>query len=439
MMQELLVIPSVVAGYPLLGWQGILLWAWGMVGGGWLAYQFWRRGADAEFLNQGVTFLMVAGLLVFLQHVATDPTGQPRGIPIRGYGVFLLVAMLAGVGLAIHRAAQRGVPSEVIQNLALWVFAGGIIGARTFFVVQKWDQFRRDTWWATIYEILRFTEGGLVVLGALGGATLAFVWYVRRYRLPPLALADVIAPALLLGMAIGRWGCLMNGCCYGGPCELAWGLRFPARSAVYVDQLRQGLFDGFAFREIGGELLVTQVRPDGDAHAAGLRAGDAIRRVDGFAAKNADELQQLLAAPFVARDLEPTRLPPREVTLGDGRSLAWTPAMLERSLPVHPTQIYSSVNALILLLCVLSLEPFLTRDGMVMATTLTLYPMTRFLLEVIRIDEGSFGGTGLTVSQNASLLLMVLTAALWLYLARRKPGHAWPVLSKASPYSVPSG
>ncbi len=76
-------------------------------------------------------------------------------------------------------------------------------------------------------EVLKFTEGGLVVYGSLIGAGLAFLVYCKKHKLPMLKLADIIAPSLVIGLAFGRSGCLLNGCCYGGVCDKPWAITFP--------------------------------------------------------------------------------------------------------------------------------------------------------------------------------------------------------------------
>ncbi len=101
---------------------------------------------------------------------------------------------------------------------------------------------------------------------------------------------------------------------------------------------------------------------------------------------------------------------------------AWSVGQLpQRSLPVHPTQIYSSINAALLCLLTLAYYPFRRHDGEVIALLLTLYAITRFILEMIRTDEGNFYATGLTISQNVSLLLLPAVAALWIYILWKQP------------------
>ena len=101
-------------------------------------------------------------------------------------------------------------------------------------------------------NILSYTEGGLVVYGSFIGAMIGFTWHVRRRGLPGLAMSDLIAPSMLAGLAFGRIGCLLNGCCYGGESDIPWAIQFPRErsqghlSAPFADQAAAGRFYGDA-------------------------------------------------------------------------------------------------------------------------------------------------------------------------------------------------
>src|SRR5262249_44812402 len=145
----------------------------------------------------------------------------PDGLPIRGYGLMVLLGVVSGVVLATYRAKQVGLNPELIWSLAFWLFIGGIAGARLFYVVEYLDtRFRSDNLSTTIVRVLDFPEGGLVIYGALLGGAIATIMFVRKHKMPLLALADLIAPSMLVGLALGRIGCMLNGCCYGGPSTL---------------------------------------------------------------------------------------------------------------------------------------------------------------------------------------------------------------------------
>ena len=84
-------------------------------------------------------------------------------------------------------------------------------------------------------------HGGLVYYGSLIGAVLAFIIYVRWNKLSGWKIADILAPSIALGNAIGRIGCLLNGCCYGRVCHLPWAIRFPNQSAAWQQHFQAGL------------------------------------------------------------------------------------------------------------------------------------------------------------------------------------------------------
>ena len=105
----------------------------------------------------------------------------------------------------------------------------------------------------------------------------------------------------------------------------------------------------------------------------------------------------------------------------------------QSSLPVHPAQLYSAVDALLLCLFLLAYYPYRRRDGEVFALMVTIHPIARFLQEIIRTDESAVFGTGLSISQNISLLMLVGAAGLWLYLTRLPRRVVWPLHTAASP------
>ena len=95
-------------------------------------------------------------------------------------------------------------------------------------------------------------------------------------------------------------------------------------------------------------------------------------------------------------------------------------------MPVQPTQLYSAADAILLAFFLTVYYPFRRRDGEVLALALTFHGITRFLLEVIRTDESAIGGTGLTISQNISLGVIVGAAGLWLYISQQPKGSVLP-------------
>ncbi len=136
------------------------------------------------------------------------------------YGLMLALAVMAASFLTAREAAGRGIARETVYDLAFWVVLWGILGARLFYVLLNVDYFRQFP-----VEILMLQKGGLAWQGSLAAGILAGIVFIRRHKLPLWTLLDTAAPFVALGHAIGRIGCLLNGCCYGK--AVAWGLYFP--------------------------------------------------------------------------------------------------------------------------------------------------------------------------------------------------------------------
>jgi phosphatidylglycerol:prolipoprotein diacylglycerol transferase len=151
-------------------------------------------------------------------------------LTVTWYGVFVATGFLAGLWTASRRALRVQIHSETIMDLGPWLFLGAIAGARAVFVGTYW---REEFAHGPFYEIFMVQHGGLVYYGGLIGASLACIIYTRLKKLPLWRVADVLAPSVALGSFFGRWGCLMNGCCYGKPTTMPWGIQFPRDHETY--------------------------------------------------------------------------------------------------------------------------------------------------------------------------------------------------------------
>jgi phosphatidylglycerol:prolipoprotein diacylglycerol transferase len=421
MCSELLRIPITWAGVPIFGFGTLLVV--------WLAFGLWGLAstAKAEGWPDALRAHLPTILIVAAAIALVIPRYFPDGVPIRGYGVMVLIGSVAGILLAIRRAQEAGLPAEEILSLAVAMFIGGVVGARLFYVIEYWDErIHQADWRATLKTALSFTEGGLVIYGAFVGAMIAFVWHVRRRRLPALAMSDLIAASMLVGLAFGRIGCLLNGCCYGGESALPWAVTFPQESGPgvmsppYSDQAAAGRFYGFRLhlpKAATAPPVVVQVDAGSPAAAAGLQVGDEVIAVNGHTLGRNDAVQALIFQSL--QNAEPLEL---RTSQGETRTIAAVEAP-PRSLPVHPTQLYSSITAALLAWVLWSYYPFRRRDGEVTALMVTLYPIARFLLEVIRVDEPEVFETGLSISQNVSLLLLAVAVLLWAKVLRSPPGR----------------
>lgn len=413
MRQTLFYIPHELFGIPVFG----LGWALGV----WLVFSVVllvvlsrRHGWSSEVLGY-LPLMAIFGVALYalLPNLEVRPPAMaPLGLPIRGYGMFVLAGIIAGMSLSIYRAKQIGMDPELIYSLAFWLFIIAIAGARAFYVIQKWDEFSRETPLATLGAVLKFTEGGLVVYGSVIGGILALYLFSRRKQISMFALGDVIAPGMAIGLAFGRIGCLMNGCCYGGTCE-GWPLAitFPEHASVelgnysppYAHQLAIGQLHGFRLGiDASDNVVVVDVEHGGKAEAAGLKTGTKVHRLNGREVTNLESAQRILLTGS-----------PR-ITINDDDT-SWTIDQLPaRSRPVHPTQIYSSINAALLCFLVWFAYPFRQRHGDILLLLFALYSTARFLLEAIRTDESGQLGTSLTISQLVSLGVLALCVSVWL-------------------------
>lgn len=156
-------------------------------------------------------------------------------LTIHWYGVMLALAFLAGLWTAGRRAPLTGIAGEKIADTGIWLLLGGIVGARTFYVITYWNTLVENPLFpnAPWTEIFMVQRGGLVYYGGLIGATLSGVLYLRARKLPLWKVADIFAPSIALGYVFGRIGCLMNGCCYGRACDLPWAIRFPKDNPLH--------------------------------------------------------------------------------------------------------------------------------------------------------------------------------------------------------------
>ena len=141
------------------------------------------------------------------------------GIPIRSYGFMMVVGFALGLWRAIRVAPKRGIDPDRVYDLALVVLLSGVIGARIVYILLNLqsENFR---------EFFAVWNGGLSFHGGVVFAFLAAYIYTKRMQMPFWRCADLLAPSVAIGYAFTRIGCFLNGCCYGAPTDLPWGVRF---------------------------------------------------------------------------------------------------------------------------------------------------------------------------------------------------------------------
>lgn len=428
MRSTLFFVPMEVAGIPLLGF-GLLLALWTIVGIGTLIWNT-KQGASASEQWGLVPFWgLVAAAIVFvmpgLVEYAINLNGDqiPLGIPIRGFGVMMMLGTIGGVMLAIYRAQRMGIHPDVIYSLAMWMFGFGMLGARVFYFVQYRDDIQGDNLQAWLVSFINVQNGGLVVYGALLGAVPAGFWYLYSHKLPILAIADIIAPSMVVGLALGRIGCFLNGCCYGGYCAAEpIGFRFPVGSPPYMQHMEQGYASGiWVAEEAGSAPQVTYVDPASPAAEAGVKSGLALKDAK-LSGKNVTSAKEV-------RDGLLEGGPRYELTVGKDR-FAWTASPPKHSVPIHATQLYAALDAGLLAAFLWFAFPLRKHDGQIFAALLMFHAISRFLLELIRNDEGGQFGSGLTISQLGSIGIFIAGLALMLLVMQKQTGKALPKRSQ---------
>lgn len=398
----------------------------------------------------------------------------PGGFSIKTYGFFMMLGFLSGVWLAMRRAQRVKADPDVVLDMSFLCLLFGIGGARIFYVIHYWQtQFADQP--NKLFAIIDVTKGGLEFLGGFLGAFFAVIGYAlyRSRAGRPISLRlymDILAPSAMWGLALGRLGCYFNGCCFGGLCVIPhshddsaaithaqatprfeWAVEFPYGSPAFVRQWEERRLT------VPAELIVTNARsalpglvPEHMLHMPVERRERAQRKYQQLTEavaqakkQGADEettrkLEAELAAARSDAEAEaiamyhlihaqrfPSRVnPDRRTSVSELEHLASG----LRTLPVHPTQLYAAINALILSGVLVALFNIRKRHGVVIGALFVMYPIPRLFEEMIRADNPT-DVAGLTVSQSVSLL-MIVAGAIGLYVLYKH-------LPERSRYAVP--
>lgn len=145
-------------------------------------------------------------------------------IVIRWYGLLIASAVLIGVSLSQYLAKRRGVNPDALADLAIWLVIGAIPCARIYYVLFEWQEYAQRP-----EDIIAIWKGGIAIHGAIIGGTIATILFARLNRISLWQLLDLIAPSLILGQAIGRWGNFFNSEAFGKPTDLPWKLYIAPR------------------------------------------------------------------------------------------------------------------------------------------------------------------------------------------------------------------
>lgn len=328
--------------------------------------------------------------------------------PVYGYGLMLVLGVYAAIELGRYLANRVGLNGDYFVTAGLLALATGVFGARLSHVLENLDAYTSNeyTFWQNFRAAINLSSGGLTFYGGFLFATPVLILYAWWRRIPVRLGMDIVAPCLMVGLALGRVGCLLNGCCWGQTCDpnqVPWAVTFPYGSPPYNEHYEQG-------------LLEDEREPPLPLWRPGF----------GFETEDGQVLPELLSRNEIRQD----------------------PALVElsrhtRSLPVHPTQVYSVFNALLIAAICLAYFTLRRSTGQVFALMLVLYSAGRFMLETLRVEPRVtlFGlDPGFSYSMWVAVFTFVGGIVLWLLfqrLHRPAPVAAEPAAAQ-TPMSMPA-
>ncbi|UCE59598.1 MAG: prolipoprotein diacylglyceryl transferase [Phycisphaerales bacterium] len=367
------------------------------------------------------------------------------GITVKTYGFCLMVGFLSAVWLAMRRAERVKADPDCVLDLSFLALVFGVGGARVFYVVHYWKTQFADVR-NPLLAAIDIRQGGLEFLGGVLGALLAIVFYLVVVKKKSVRLyLDILAPGLMWGLAFGRIGCFFNGCCFGGPCDVlptaepqySWAVQFPYGSPAHQHawENREVTVPAELVQSRGarsyllwpGTLSLSVERREGPRRQAEeLQKALAEANAEDPKGQRATELTEALKAAKARRDrlakqhhldeLKWAQKFPSRHDRARNTSVSELQQMAAECVSpyVHPTQLYSAINAMILAGFLSILFHLRKRHGIVIGLFFVLYPLGRFLIETIRNDN-PHDTFGLTIAQSVSIALFV-GGVLYLYV-----------------------
>lgn len=298
-------------------------------------------------------------------------------LTVKSYGLMMVIGFLGAVFI-IRKLSKNITPDpQYIINAALYSLIAGVLGARLFYVVHYFDSFKGD-----LLSVFAIWQGGLELLGGVLLAITVIILYMRYHKLPIRQYLDILAVALMIALAFGRIGCFLNGCCYGKPTDLGCGVRFPYGSYPYTSQVNANP---------ERNRLEPQLKLPDEFFGYYDETGNYYSGLKPYDKLNDLQKKQVDDGPY-------------------------------RCLPVHPTQLYSSLNAVFLFVVLWffwhryegkgkKTRKYFAKPGCTFGLMFVVYGITRFFIEFIR-DDNPFEFDAITVSQNICVGMIILGFAL---------------------------
>lgn len=178
-----------------------------------------------------------------------DPIAFQIGpITVHWYGILMSTALLLGTYVAYREVERQGIDPDFLFNLVLWATPLALLGARTYYVVFNWQYYANDP-----SEVIAIWHGGLAIHGALLASFLFGWYYTRKHNVSFWQMADIAAPSIILGQAIGRWGNFFNQEAYGYPTNVPWAM-------MIAGEMRHPTFLYESIWDISGFFLLLWLR-----------------------------------------------------------------------------------------------------------------------------------------------------------------------------------
>ena len=298
-------------------------------------------------------------------------------LTVKSYGTMMVIGFLTAV-FFIRKLSKNITPDpQYIINAALYSLIAGVVGGRLFYVIHYFENFKGD-----LLSVFAIWQGGLELLGGVLLAITVIILHLRYHKQPIRQYLDILAVALMMALAFGRIGCFLNGCCYGKPTNLPWAVRFPYDSYAYRSQVSA---------DPERNRLEPQLKLPDEFFGYCDKTGDYFSGLKPYDKLSEWQKNQVNKGPY-------------------------------RCLPVHPTQLYSSLNAVFLCGVLWFFwhryegkkkkpKKYFAKPGCTFGLMFVVYGITRFLIEFIR-DDNPYGFDGLTVSQNICIGMIILGFAM---------------------------
>ncbi len=181
--------------------------------------------ADIRFPHLGIT----------IEHLRNSVS--IFGFRIAFYGIIIGIGMIAGILVAQSDAKRRGQDPELYLDFAIFAIIFAIIGARAYYVIFDWDNYKDD-----LIQIFNIRAGGLAIYGGVIGGVLTLIWFVKTRKLSFFSMADTACLGLITGQIIGRWGNFFNCEAFGGYTDGLLAMRI-RREIVNVNMISRELLD----------------------------------------------------------------------------------------------------------------------------------------------------------------------------------------------------